>query len=213
MTLVPKFFGTLDFDISHLIINNECWFQATHIGENLEYANPGKACRDCVKEKYRKQRCELVDPESLSKYERNTVFINEAGLWCWLATSKQPNAEKFQDFIYEVALPRLRKEIITQGCHAQLPSENALHFRVVEFIRKFYSDCLLTCGLGEMLDSKSKRHEGWKKGYTGGTSDIQIHNSNVHYSGLQIELKNSMTGGVLSDNQRQLLRKYRLNNF
>ena len=81
------------------------------------------------------------------------------------------------------------------GRYAQLPTENALHFRVVEFIRKFYPDCLLTCGLGEMLDSKSKRHEGWKKGYTSGTSDIQIHNSNVRYNGLQIELKNSMTGG------------------
>ena len=90
MALAPKFFGTLEYDVSHLIVNNECWFRASHIGENLEYANPVKACRDCVKEKYRTRRCELVDPADLDQYERNTMYINEAGLWCWLATSKQP---------------------------------------------------------------------------------------------------------------------------
>ena len=92
MALVPKLFGTVGYDVEHLILNNEYWFRASHIGEHLEYVEPVKASRDCVQEKYRKRLCELIDTTAFDKHKSNNMFISESGLLDWVSNSKQLKA-------------------------------------------------------------------------------------------------------------------------
>ena len=140
MTLMPKLFRTVGYDVEHLILNNEYWFRASHIGENLGYVDPVKASRNCVKEKYRKRLCELVDTTDLDQYQSNTMYINESGLLDWLSNSKQPKARIFKEWVFDVAIPRLRKTITWQGRGGQqLMNETLLHYKVVECIRKYLS--------------------------------------------------------------------------
>ena len=47
--VVPKYLGTLDFDIYHVIVNNECWFSGKGVGDSLGYTCPTKARRDIAK--------------------------------------------------------------------------------------------------------------------------------------------------------------------
>ena len=134
MSLVaPRYLGTLNFDVQHIIVLSQVWFSAKDIGDTLEYSNPRKACRDTVKEKYRKRLGDLVDSQELDRNEKNTIYISEPGLWQWLGTSKQAKADQFQDWLYEIALPRLRKGLITQVQCAALRNEAELHYRVVAF--------------------------------------------------------------------------------
>ena len=36
---VPKYFGTLDYDIHHIVVDNEVWFCGKDVGEHLGYKN------------------------------------------------------------------------------------------------------------------------------------------------------------------------------
>ena len=184
MDLVPKYFGSVDFDVYHIIVHNEAWFCARDVGQTLGYKNATKACRDSVKSRYRKALCEIVDTSGMPPNKRNAVFINEPGLWSWLATSNKEAAEPFQIWLFETALPQLRMSILSQGRFAGNKTESSLHYKVTDFIRKFCPDALLTPGLGENQDSEAKRIDSWRKGYVRGTADILIHNLNARYNGV-----------------------------
>lgn len=64
-----------------------------------------------------------------------------------------------------------------------------MHIKVVQYIRRFYPDALITAGLGELQDTSNKRIKSYRKGYQGGQPDIIIANQHKHYDGLCIELK------------------------
>ena len=49
------------------------------------------------------------DSLCLKKNEKNTIYISEPGLYSLIMKSKLPEAEKFQDWVYEDVLPGLRK--------------------------------------------------------------------------------------------------------
>ena len=140
-------------------------------GRKPRLQKPTKAIRDGVKERYRRPLCEIVgDSSTLNPNQKKTCFINEPGLWSFLATSKQEEADQFQRWLFEVALPRWRQTIIKQGRHSFpremscLQSENDLHYRVIEFVRKLCTGILLCAGLGEHQDSKEKRIDSWRNG-------------------------------------------------
>lgn len=56
----------------------------------------------------------LLEPHSsLSNYHENKeIFINEGGLYRLIMRSNKPNAEPFQDFVQDVLLPNIRKQIV-----------------------------------------------------------------------------------------------------
>ena len=69
------------FDIKNVLVNSQIWFNGKEVGEMLEYKEPGRACRDHVKDKHKAYLRQLVDSSELSQWERNSVYISEAGLW------------------------------------------------------------------------------------------------------------------------------------
>lgn len=70
-----------------------------------------------------------------------------------------------------------------------LMNETDLHYKVVDYIRKYHKNAVLNVGLREMQDTSEKRVDAYRKGYTSGQPDITIMNLYKHYSGFCIELK------------------------
>ena len=95
----------------------------------------------------------------------------------------------------------------------KIENEYDLHTKVVAYIRRFYSNAIITAGLGELQDTPNKRIQSYKKGYKKGQPDLIIQNLNKHYSGMCIEFKTPMGNGVLSKEQDELLQEYEDNGF
>ena len=71
----------------------------------------------------------------------------------------------------------------------QIINEKDLHYKVVNFIRRFHPDAIVIAGLGELQDTSQKRTDAFYKGYVGGQPDIVIMNKHNSYAGFAIELK------------------------
>jgi hypothetical protein len=88
-------------------------------------------------------------------------------------------------------------------------SEKTLHYRVVNFIRRYYPNIIIIAGLGELQSTTRKRLEAWHKGYAKGTPDLLLLVPHRTYSGYCIELKSPKGNGKLSKDQSDLLEKFR----
>ena len=143
-------------------------------------------------------------------------MITESGIYSLIFGSKMPIAEKFQDWVCEEVLPAIRKygqyKTFDNQLVFKIENEFDLHAKVVNYIKRFYS-LLITAGLGELQDTKSKRIKSWQKGYQKGQPDIIIQDHHKHYSGFCIELKTPKGSGSLSEAQRNLLKKYEANGY
>ena len=64
-----------------------------------------------------------------------------------------------------------------------------------------------------MQDTSSKTVKSYRKGYQKGQPDIIITNLHKHYNGFCIEFKTPQNNGQLSDAQKELLEKYKMNNY
>ena len=91
-----------------------------------------------------------------------------------------------------------------------LLNETDLHCKVVGFLRRFFPDCVLVPGLGELQFSPEKRVASYRKGYTSGQPDLLILNNHRQFSGLALELKTPKGDGRLSENQRGFLENLRI---
>jgi prophage antirepressor-like protein len=85
-----------------VMINDHPWFNASQVAKALGYANPSKALQDNVSAKYNQQL-------DLGRRGKKPIFISEPGLYQLVMRSSLPNAEKFQDWVFEEVLPAIRK--------------------------------------------------------------------------------------------------------
>lgn len=92
-------------------IHNKPWFVGTDIGYILEYKNSRKEIGRLVKENYKCYKKDLKVCTNLVhiKLHPNTIMINESGLYSLICRSNMKEAVKFQDWVFEDVLPRLRK--------------------------------------------------------------------------------------------------------
>ncbi|MDT0739767.1 BRO family protein [Staphylococcus chromogenes] len=93
-------FGNLEV----LTIDGKQWFPATQVAETLGYSNPHKAIRDHVKEKGVTIRSVLSNGGT-----QNKKFIDEGNLYRLISRSKLPQAEQFEEWVFDDVLPTLRK--------------------------------------------------------------------------------------------------------
>ncbi|HCZ5923373.1 TPA: phage antirepressor KilAC domain-containing protein [Staphylococcus aureus] len=94
-------FGELEI----LTIDNKEWFPAIKVAEILGYTNP----RDAIA-RHTKQRGvvkhDVID--SLGR-NQNKKFIDEGNLYRLITRSKLPQAEQFEEWVFEEVLPAIRK--------------------------------------------------------------------------------------------------------
>lgn len=93
-------FGNLEI----LIIEGKEWFPAIKVAETLGYTNPRKAIRDHTKEKGVTIRSVLSNGGN-----QNKKFIDEGNLYRLISRSKLPQAEQFEEWVFDEVLPAIRK--------------------------------------------------------------------------------------------------------
>ena len=94
-------FGNLEI----LTIEGKEWFPAIKVAEILGYANPRKAIRDHTKERGVTIRSVI---DSLGR-NQDKKFIDEGNLYRLITRSKLPQADEFEEWVFEDVLPSIRK--------------------------------------------------------------------------------------------------------
>ena len=100
MTFVNEEFGT----VRSTVINGEPWLLGKDIADILGYTNTPKAIRDHVDTEDK-----LTERIVLSGQNRSVIFINEAGFYSLVLSSKLPNAKKFKHWVTGTVLPTIRR--------------------------------------------------------------------------------------------------------
>jgi prophage antirepressor-like protein len=91
-------------EIRTVVVNGEIYFVASDVCTLLELGNVSQAVSR-VKEKH---KTNIIINDVIGR-SRSTLCINEPGLYHLLFTSRKPEAEAFQDWVYEEVLPSIRK--------------------------------------------------------------------------------------------------------
>ena len=204
--------------------NNVLWFRAKDIALFLGYKNPRNAIQTHVYGKYKTQLCNIeategaLNPVSLTN-SNLSLYINEQGLYQLVFSSSLPTAMMFTDWVVEDVIPSIRKTgkyILYEqpkllDKQISLLNERDLHFKVIDYVRKYYPHALLYAGLGELQDTSQKRIYAKSCGYMKGQSDIIINNLHKTYNGLTIELKTPNGKGVVHEKQHAFMKMSSIN--
>ena len=92
-------------------------------------------------------------------------------------------------------------------------NEKELHYKVVNYIRKYMDSPIIIPGLGEYQVNTNIRNDAYYKGYTGGQPDLIILNQHEDYNGFVLELKTPKNNGVISTNQQLYIDRLNDNRF
>ena len=230
-------FENLDLgcSIDTITINDKILFKAKDVAEALGYTNTAKAIQAHVDERFKTTFGEIMTDAAITKRyggdsnENRIIYITEPGVYNLAFKSKKETALQFQNWVYEDVLQSIRRTgqykanalYYGQHCCRQynnknilgLENERTLHYRVVQYLRKYYPDIIIHCPLGELQDTTPKRIDAKKKGFDAGGPDIIIAVPNKQFNSLAIELKNPKGTGILSDNQKKYLNKLKLFNY
>ena len=91
-------------EIRTLNINGEPWFVAVDVANDLGYRNGSRDINRHVDEDDRDKQM-VFD----GNQKKETIIINESGLYSLILSSKLPSAKKFKHWVTAVVLPSLRK--------------------------------------------------------------------------------------------------------
>ena len=215
-----RIFENSSFKVQFFCVDGAPWFKGLDIATVLGYTNSRKAIIDHVDEDDKRKFEELQGRNEtlrLDSNEKNTIFLNEPGLYSLMMRSKKPEAKTFKKWVCSEVLPAIRKKgtysLPGHYCSNEITwpevrekavgREDALHYRVIEYIRNTYPDAETIAGLGEHLQTKHQRMDGYLKGYVGGQPDIMVLRGlpNGNQDVYSIELKNPNGKGKLSQKQ------------
>lgn len=85
-------------------IDGEPWFVAKDIADILEYRNGSRDINRHIDEEDRRKSM-IFD----GNQNKETIIINESGLYSLILSSKLPNAKKFKRWVTTNILPTIRK--------------------------------------------------------------------------------------------------------
>ena len=217
--------------------DDDIWFRGKTVADILGYLNSRKAINDHVDSK---DKCKLNELKSkgndslpltdqksksndslpLTGNLKNTIYINESGLYSLILGSKMNKAKDFKRWVTKEVLPSIRKTgkyEFNNRPHKMLAfninTEYDLHKKVVNFIRNNYPKAILIPTLGENQINSNMRIKSYNKGYQKGACDLFIGNMHLNYSGFAIEFKTPTGYGKLSEEQKMMLQEYENNNY
>ena len=204
--VIEKKYANEDLEIeltSFIHDKQNVWFQGKDVAQILVYCDTDKAIRNHLDEKYKKSY-----PAILAGHVRYQYFISEPDFYSLVFSSKLPTAKKFQDWVFSMVLPSIRKygqyKLFDNPWNKMIMigNETNLHYKVVDLIRKYYPDSILVVGLGENQDTEDKRPDSYKKGYTCGQPDQLVLNYHKDYK----KYRNNGYAFVLSNDYDKICR-------
>ena len=214
-----------NFKVQYVCVKGNPWFRGNDVATILGYSRPRNAIKDHVPDKY-KNTLENLMPASGStetmlpdRNDQISVFISEAGMYKLVLKSKAKNAEAFSDWVCSEVLPKIRKtgSYSVPGHYSSnniswkevfekaVGREDALHYKVIRYIRSTYPDAETIVSLGEHLQTDHQRMDSYLKGYVGGQPDIMVLRGlpNGNQDVFAIELKNPSGTGELNEKQTE----------
>ena len=204
--------------------DDDIWFRAKTVAIILGYSNSRKAINDHVDSE---DKCTLNELKSkgneslpLTGNLKNTIYINESGLYSLILRSDMDKAKEFKRWVTKDVLPSIRKtgkyefnnrpyKMLTFNIN----TEYDLHKKVVNFIANNYPKAILIPTLGENQINGNMRIKSYNMGYQKGACDLFIGNMHLKYSGFAIEFKTPTGYGKLSEEQEMMLQEYENNNY
>lgn len=100
-----QIFRSEDFgNIRTTIVNNEPWFVGKDVADILGYQNGSRDINRHVDEDDRR-KVMIFD----GNQDKETIVINESGLYSLILSSKMPNAKKFKHWVTNDILPTIRR--------------------------------------------------------------------------------------------------------
>ena len=230
--MLEKKFTNKDLGIelnSYINKQQNVWFRGKDVAEILEYRDTDDAVRRHVSKNHkirqntyypvsgRQVQNPKTCPGETPGQVRWCTFIDEAGFYELVFSSKLEAAKKFRDWVFTLVLPSIRKygqyKMFDNPNNKMFKIENEtdLHYKVVQLIRNYYPDSILVAGLGENQDTSEKRLDSYKKGYLRGTPDLMILNYHKDYNGLCIEFKSPTNYYEISYAQKEMKERYKIN--
>ena len=166
------------------------------------------------------QKSKSNDSLPLTGNLKNTIYINESGLYSLILRSKMDKAKDFQRWVTKEVLPSIRKTGKYEFNHKpfkmltfNISTEYDLHKKVVNFIKNNYPKAILIPTLGENQINSNIRIKSYNMGYQKGVCDLFIGNMHLKYSGFAIEFKTPTGYGKLSKEQEMMLQEYENDNY
>ncbi len=103
-----KFTG---LEVQCVCINSQPWFRGKDVATILGYQNTAKAILTHVHNDYKKKLEDLGHPilGCLDANAKNSIFINEPGLYSLIFKSEKAEAKAFTDWVCSEVLPSIRK--------------------------------------------------------------------------------------------------------
>ena len=204
--------------------DDDIWFRAKTVANILKYSNQRKAIIDHVDSEDKCSLNELKfrgnDSLPLTWNTKNTIYINESGLYSLILRSDMDKAKEFKRWVTKEVLPSIRKTGRYEYNHKpfkmltfNIQTEFDLHKKVVNFIRNHYPKALLNATLGENQINSDMRLRSYNLGYQKGSPDLIIQNLHKVYSGFAIEFKSPRGYRELSEHQNVMLQEYTNNGF
>ena len=216
----------LEIELTSFIFDKQnVWLKGKDIATILGYSDTDKAIRIHVSEE--NKISQLVWPKcspAKSAGQQNDVrgkwcmFINEAGFYELVFSSKLEFAKRFRQWVFTTVLPSIRKygqyKLFDSPWNKMIMigNETDLHYKVVDLIRRYYPDSILVAGLGENQDTEDKRLDSYKKGYMRGQPDLMVLDYHKDYKGLCIEFKSPTNNYHVSEAQKEM-KKYVNNGY
>ena len=144
-------------EISCIIVDDEPWFKAKDVATVLKYTNTRKAIQDHVSEDDKRDQGSFIlkgnESLPLKGNSKNTIFINESGLYCLIFGSEMEEAKVFEHWVTSEVLPSIRKtgsyalappaQPALVGKQIKLLDEKDLHHKVVDLIRNTFPELQL----------------------------------------------------------------------
>ena len=200
--------------------DNDIYFRGKDVANYLQYADTTHAIKYNVDDEDKNKLDELwaENNSALTSNEKNSIYINESGLYSLILRSNKEEAKYLKKWITSEILPSIRKtgQYSTKlPIHNQLSimNEKDLHYNIIKFIRNNIPDCLIIPGLGENQISSNMRTDSYNKGYQSGQPDILLLNYHKYFNGLAIELKTPKGKGIINENQQIFLNRLYDNNY
>lgn len=114
-------------EIRTTTINNEPWFVGKDVAQVLGYQNGSRDVNRHVDDEDRR-----VIPLMSAGQNRDSIIINESGLYSLILSSKLPGAKKFKHWVTSEVLPSIRKTGSFIGGSKELQAIFMLDNRTVE---------------------------------------------------------------------------------
>jgi prophage antirepressor-like protein len=102
----------LNCDLTYTNLDGSIWFKGKDVAQYLAYKDTDKAVRNHVDDDDKCKLGGMFNPAEMAgskKNHKNTIMINESGLYCLILRSKLPSAKEFKKWVTREVLPNIRK--------------------------------------------------------------------------------------------------------